>query len=916
MGVLAEVRGCYYIDYCYTRIPVTVADDPALVGETVCTVNTARVWVEEGAMDGVSWKDGVWDDETEKNTLANYVEIDPIKKEYAGGNGFLAENSAGSFTKVEYNGQGGCDTGTAGKLDGASLLILGYKANVVIQDEKSMETGLNHYSPTEGQTSVTWVVHDIKTEAGTTQNTYATRDTDLTIPVTLQYNSDTDGVDQSQPELFYIAANSSFITEYLWEEKADGTLELDENGKAIPKYKKNIDGSYVLDDQENKIQETVVKRISTSADPAEATEITFRGTYTAEDGTTKDTLYTYKIYAQEDITGKTVTYYILDAPVGQSLPNISFRMSLGNSLNNDDAIMATAAISGSGDSRAYSEAAGNQVPSTIYISKTGVTQLVKKVDIAYGDIGSTINYTVTYTNETQGVVRTAYFYDNLPYNNDIRGSVYDMGETGTNTDYTSISNINFRSITANGEETNDFQAIVTVYYPIMTDEEFKELMYGFSTESTTDDYGQPNAEKINNLLKSGKFGILMQSEKYTDSSGTHARFHRTYAEREGWVVKDVNNNCIFEKDENGYLVPKMTEEGKTEYPAFLSTLPGVVVKVEGMGANRSIEMSITMKTSENKAKDTYINDAWQWTEGSPVLQSNPVQTQIVSRAISGRIWVDENLNGLYDENEKSLNGVTCTLFKLDDDTSSSTYGQYVQCTTDVVGRTFGTITSGSYTYTYYRPNENGEKEEKTVDAYKTSETKNEEILYQDEHGHLVTGNLRSNGEDGAYRFNALEEGDYIVAFSGGGIEDYGGATTYQVNKKNDEISNDGVALIDTPDSNLDAEKIEMPGIESEEYSYAIAYHLGGENKTTAEAVKTHSVDEIVSDKSLPVTDLVEHYTHQDLGLVIYADEYELPETGGTGTILYIAGGAMLAIGAGILLVYRRKKHGKEANASS
>lgn len=47
-----------------------------------------------------------------------------------------------------------------------------------------------------------------------------------------------------------------------------------------------------------------------------------------------------------------------------------------------------------------------------------------------------------------------------------------------------------------------------------------------------------------------------------------------------------------------------------------------------------------------------------------------------------------------------------------------------------------------------------------------------------------------------------------------------------------------------------------------------------------------------------------------------ADGYELPETGGTGTILYTVGGLLLITGAGGLLLYQRIQRRKEESASS
>ena len=50
------------------------------------------------------------------------------------------------------------------------------------------------------------------------------------------------------------------------------------------------------------------------------------------------------------------------------------------------------------------------------------------------------------------------------------------------------------------------------------------------------------------------------------------------------------------------------------------------------------------------------------------------------------------------------------------------------------------------------------------------------------------------------------------------------------------------------------------------------------------------------------------YSNQDLGLVITS--YELPETGGSGTTLYIIGGLLLMTASAIFLWYKKKGNRK------
>ena len=69
------------------------------------------------------------------------------------------------------------------------------------------------------------------------------------------------------------------------------------------------------------------------------------------------------------------------------------------------------------------------------------------------------------------------------------------------------------------------------------------------------------------------------------------------------------------------------------------------------------------------------------------------------------------------------------------------------------------------------------------------------------------------------------------------------------------------------------------------------------------AAPLHTIDSIL-DNNILLVNHVELYANLDCGLIIAG--YELPDTGGSGTIPYTVGG-MLVISAGLLLLYIYKK---------
>lgn len=131
----------------------------------------------------------------------------------------------------------------------------------------------------------------------------------------------------------------------------------------------------------------------------------------------------------------------------------------------------------------------------------------------------------------------------------------------------------------------------------------------------------------------------------------------------------------------------------------------------------------------------------------------------------------------------------------------------------------------------------------------------------------------------------MTAGDYIVAFSGEALKPYTSATVYQLNKSNDSITNDGAEI----------SELQAQGIDRGRYAYFIRYSVG------SESMLLHSIAEM---GGVTLNNGAEAYDYQDLGLIIAG--YELPATGGSGTILYTTGGLLL-MALPIVYGYRKKR---------
>jgi len=388
IGVLMEMRGCDLLggQYQYMRIPVKVnGDDKDLVGKTVATVNTFRVWSKdlvdkEGKP--ITWAKGKWNPTNGKNELAEYEPpLNRIEGDvYSGEMANRSENKS-IYIKTEYeNGHQVTGTHSGGIQSGNSLLILSYKAHVNIAVDKKGSTGSISYDQGRGETIVDYRLKNIKTELSDRTGQSQNPTTTLTVRAELDTANDTDRKDRIS-----VASNSYYMKGYA-----------------------------VGDDEKISDKET---DIAISSDPDHPTRLAFKDS--------NGKLHLIKVYAQPGV--KSVSFVVQDAPVGIQLPDITFQANFSavTHLANNDTITTKVYISGAGDNRAYDQAKGNMDNVTVGVIMRGGTNLTKEVSTKHIELDGTITYTVSYTNSGTDMLRKIYFYDLLPHTKDIRGSQFE-----------------------------------------------------------------------------------------------------------------------------------------------------------------------------------------------------------------------------------------------------------------------------------------------------------------------------------------------------------------------------------------------------------------------------------------------------------------------------------------------------------
>ena len=849
IGVMLEARGIEMNPSTFAglTIPVKITDHEDMIGKTICTVNRVAAWTDNKAA-SLTYGKATTESEAKANA-ANVTSsevyknpkylLDPSKVVNSSQN---KPASKYDYIKTEYE-NGSIVTGTHlnGLYGGMSILILGYEAslNLDTADEKA------HYNLGQNERTADYVISQIQTTVDSKNAGVLDPGTPMTTDLTV-------------------------------------TVKLDQ-GLTLDLATLQMGGKQILSD--------------TYKDSPDAKR---SYTYTANDG--KQYTVEYIVYYTYDAATQTATIQIKGVPVGITLEDVTFSAAIGklgaaDDVKDGDKLTVVATITGSADRRAYSEVAGNLRTKTIDVSNLTGSSLVKTVDHSYIELNGSFAYTLKYTNNgTDPMTNTLYLYDILPVNGDTRGSSYTDASDNNQVGITGLS----ASVTGGGGGATSAQ--MRVYYStvpgsilngIIDFRQFPEsdtqgaclrqlLGNALTTENGGTYFFQNNGKNVDlytysstGQITARNFTLGDNDKGYTVNSVTAT--YDSFVKVTGYEY--VNGELVIHTEAAtfapdtytkmfrylGDITPGgsgITDSTGSQSVSDFTHATCIFAAAVNLGAGETINFEIDVAAEGNNTGDLYGNTAHSWISGTPPtseLDSNMVTTRVVSRTVSGRVWHDTNLNGVQDAGEKTISGVTCTLFQWD-----AAANKYVLCTTDVTGGAIDPVVTGA---------------------------------------------------DGAYCFEKLAAGDYIVAFSGDVLDQYTGATFYQKNSANDSNTNDGVALGETK-SSLDTDSISLAGIDGSTYKYAIAYRLNSSD-STVEKLVLHPIYD--ANGNLQITQYlnnhVEQYTNQDLGLIIAG--YELPETGGTGTTLYTIGGLLLLAGAGILLMmYNHKKRRKEDPASS
>lgn len=571
-------------------------------------------------------------------------------------------------------------------------------------------------------------------------------------------------------------------------------------------------------------------------------------------GTTKE----FTVSAKLDTDSKKIVFTYTGAPVGaepvgQSLGDIYVPTIVEST--SSEAVKATAYITGEEDIRAYQTFFRNMASADVYISVQSGSNISKNVHAIanteggsggtydaddYGDNGKYIpGESASYEIGDDFVYTLAY---SNPARETQRNTMYAFDVLGSvispNDGYLNIKSIRVYSQNGKDESTRKYPAY-DVYF---TKEMYPTRISNYSTGGTDSTgwaaFTPPTTPGSGSYADDGTI-----APKLTNSGNPEIK-----------QGKDTNNGIHNGKisGTTGMYFVIGNKQDETVTDAADPAIPaGNTLYIQFVcGIDTSAGTDETEKNAIDKsfAGSLLINTAYfsrPDTGGTLVVANTTAAKNVaVGRTISGIVWTDDNKNGRQDADEARLQGVQVALYQKTAD------GTYTQVTKDILEDPIG------------------------------------------EDGFIKTD------ETGAYAFNYLPKGDYVVAFkyNNGSAE----VTTYKARGVDPDDNNDGVKIYSADGGAADKVKLDKAleeTLRDADFDYAIKY------TSAQDYIVTSSPDDIYNNSD---GNYIETFANMDLGLEPEGGP-PLPETGGMGTDGIKYAGIAIVCGAALMLMWEHQR---------
>lgn len=364
----------------------------------------------------------------------------------------------------------------------------------------------------------------------------------------------------------------------------------------------------------------------------------------------------------------TILWTLENQIIGEGMNPVTFQVDIGKAGDKEDVVnmqqlTVKSYISSLQDTRIQNAYNGNYSETAISIIKLATCSISKSVDKPLNEVGGDFTFSLNLGNTSQIPLENLRLYDVMPFDEDDRGTHFHGG-------------YRIDSITL------DFKDAPKTFDSV---KDTTSLLLGSDTSYQSD----PKASDI-----------LSSAPK--DSVG-------------GW--KKISSRQV----KGNTIIYTMTETPVSLYIALGGNMEGnefLKVHIHCTPLDASDNFIKDSSNMIQQPEDLYANSFYEYADNQiAVVQSNVVKTTVVSRAISGLVWVDSDSDGVRQETEDLLSNKTVRLFRTS-------------------------------------PSENGNNKNAVkigdLTLYPAYDLKNKEVQ------------PTTTNTDGTYRFTNLENGTYVV----------------------------------------------------------------------------------------------------------------------------------------------------------
>ncbi|MEE3419300.1 MAG: MucBP domain-containing protein, partial [Methanosphaera sp.] len=205
----------------------------------------------------------------------------------------------------------------------------------------------------------------------------------------------------------------------------------------------------------------------------------------------------------------------------------------------------------------------------------------------------------------------------------------------------------------------------TIKYKVVAENKTDETVNDFQLLDILPYNGDGRGTNYTGTYKVSKINLKQTNVEGNETPNDNVNIRITQDEsvRTGVNAKDegLGTTSIWTGTESGTEI----NQSLTAY-ALTGTLP----------SHTKMEIEVIIETEGNKGNDIYINSvSGQTNKTTDEIVSGKVKTEVIKRILDGKVWFDNNANGVIDNGESLLKDIEVTLLNSDKTPAKNVFGE-------------------------------------------------------------------------------------------------------------------------------------------------------------------------------------------------------------------------------------------------